>query len=369
MRRDSITALAIHLLLFFGAPQFIRAEEIVVAENPGNSFEADRELELEQIEVPEGQMDPSIAWRFGSLKVVIRSFGTSKSSVLRVSGSVNARGKAKVFCEERSFTLSERGEFEIEVPYDGRSTRLDLARIASSGEIAYQTLNFRFRPEPAEDQREVPEAIPVVEFNRELDRKAYFALGAGITSIRYSQSDSLYTDYRSTVWSVKGAFNYFVAPPVWDLGLSGFVNLSTLSSNSTADVRFIGANARLGYVFPGIEKPWRLALYGGWYYSTMMADDMSFGFRHISGPQLYPTLRRAFANGTALSGYFKFSTIADRLGLLNFGNNELAAGLSYLIPISGNPYQIGVDYARLKFAIQGREIDTSSWSLGVSRAF
>ena len=369
MCRAPITAIAIHLLLFFGAPQFVRAEELVVAENPANSFEADRELELEEIDGPDGRTGSSNSWRLDSLKVVIRSFGTSKSSILKVRGRTHARGKGKLYCAERSFALSERGEFEIDVPYDGSSTRLDLAWIASSGEISYRTLNFRFKPAPVPDTREVPDAVPVVEFNRELDRKAYFALGTGITSIRYSQSDSLYTDYRSTVWSVKGAFNYFVAPPVWDLGFSGFVNLSTLSSNSSADVRFIGANARLGYVFPWIEKPWRLALYGGWYYSTMMADDMSFGYRHISGPQLYPTLRRAFANGTAISTYFKFSTIADRLGLLNLGNHEIATGLSYLIPISGKLYMIGLDYARLKFAIQGREIDTSSWSLGVSRAF
>jgi hypothetical protein len=369
MPRAILAGFAFWFLLAFGAPQSVSAEEIAVAENPSNSHEPDRELELEQVKSDQMKVEASLDWRFDTLKVVIRTFGTSKESSLVVRGRLKGESRGKIFCEERSFPIQESGEFEIEVPYDGQSTRLDLAFIPPSGSISYEILNYRIKPLPLEDTRPIPESMPVIEFNRELDRRAYFALGTGISSIRYSQSDSLFTDYRSTVWSVKGAFNYFLAPPVWDLGISGFMNLTTLASNSTADVRFIGANARIGYVFPGVEKPWRLALYGGWYYSTMVADDLSFGYRNISGPQIYPTLRRAFANGTALSGYLKFSTIADRLGLLNLGNNEFAAGLSYLIPVYGNPYLIGLDYARLRFAIQGRQIETSSWSLGLSRAF
>jgi hypothetical protein len=369
MPRAFFAGFAFWILLVFGAPQLAQTEEIAVAENPSNSHEPDREVELEQVKPSEEKVKASLDWRFDALKVVIRTFGTSKESSLVVQGRLKGEGRGKIFCEGHSFSVSADGEFELEVSYNGQSTRLDLAFISPSGSIAYETLNYRIKPLPVEDLRQVPEAIPVIEFNRELDRRAYFALGTGISSIRYSQSDSLFTDYRSTVWSIKGAFNYFLAPPVWDLGISGFMNLSTLASNSTADVRFIGANARIGYVFPGVEKPWRLALYGGWYYSTMVADNLSFGYRNISGPQVYPTLRRAFANGTALSSYLKFSTIADRLGLLNLGNNEFAAGLSYLIPVFGNPYLIGLDYARLRFAIQGRQIETSSWSLGLSRAF
>ncbi len=361
-----VITLVLHLSLVFAA-QYARSEEVIVAENPSNSFEPERELELERVDTPVPGPLPSREWRFDELRVVIRSFGTSKSSVLRVKGRVEAKGK--IYCEDHSFSIGEEGAFELEVPYDGRSNRLYLARIAPDGSISHQTLSFRFKQNDQKNGQEAPDTVPVVEFNRDLDRKTYFALGTGITSIRYSQSDSRYTDYRSTVWSLKGAFNYFVAPPVWDLGFSGFVNLTTLSSNQVSDVRFIGANARLGYVFPGIEKPWRLALYGGWYYSTMVADDLSFGYRNLSGPQLYPTLRRAFSNGTAISGYLKFSLITDRLGLLNLGNHEFATGISYLVPISGNPYMIGLDYARLGFSIQGREIDTSSWSLGLSRAF
>lgn len=367
MRRALILKIALWLIPAYFSPVPLLAEEIGIAENPGNSFGPDREIEFEPVESQEGWKDPSGSWRFDSVNVVIRSFGTSSQSQIRIRGRL--KGEGKVYCEDRSFPIGEDGGFEIEVPYSGSRKRLDLARIAPSGEIAYQSLHFRMKVPSTQDSRTVPESIPVVEFNRDLDRRAYFALGTGISAIRYSQSDSRYTDYRSTVWSVKGAFNYFIAPPVWDLGLSGFVNAGTLSSNARADVRFIGVNARVGYVFPGIEKPWRLALYGGWYYSTMVANDLSFGYRHISGPQIYPTLRRAFSNGSALSGYLKYSPIADRIGLLDLGNSEWAAGLSWLQPIGGNPYLFSVDHARLRFSIQGRSIDTGSWSLGFGRAF
>jgi hypothetical protein len=256
----------------------------------------------------------------------------------------------------------------MEVPYDGQSGRLNLARIESTGKISYLSLYFRFKAAPHENPRKISDALPIVEHNRELDRRSYFSLGTGISAIRFSQSDSRFSDYRSTVWSVKGAFNYFLKPAVWDMGFSGFMNLTTLSSNGTADIRFIGANARLGYIFSSIEKPWRLALYGGWYYSTMVADDLSFGYRNLSGPQIYPTIRRVFSNGTAVSGYFKWSLITDQIGLMNIGNNEVATGLGYLFPVSGRTFILGVDYARLRFGVAGRQIDTSSLSLGLSLA-
>jgi hypothetical protein len=266
----------------------------------------------------------------------------------------------------------------LEIPYDGLVTHLDLSWISASGEILEHEVKFRLKPEP-ELQTGTPapspspgsmrETIPVVEFNRALDRRSFFLLGTGVSLIEVRQSESRISLFRNTVLSVKGAFNYFLSPPVWDFGVSGFMNVLGLGCGCATDVRILGVNARIGYVFPGIRNPWRLALYGGWYYSTMIASDESFGYRNLNGPQIFPTLRRAFGNGSALSAYLKLSPISNRLSLMNLSNSEQAVGVSYLFPKWGKTFAVSLDFSRLRFGLEGVEIRTSSSSLGLSMAF
>ncbi len=347
------------------------AEESAVAENPSNSFSSDVTRALEWSGRSEQEADLPISWRIESVEVVSRAFGVSVQSVLRIVGRIENMppGRSRIFCEDRTFAFKSDDRFELEVPFGGKATSVTLVWIGSSGEISQHVVSFRMKPEAPRVGVVFPDSVPVVEFNRELDRRAFFVMGSGISSIRFSQSDSSVADYRSTVLSVKGAYHYFISPPTWDLGVSGFMNVATLSSNGSEDLRFIGANLRLGYLFPQIKKPWRLALYGGWYYSTMTASDLSFGYRNVSGPQLYPTARRAFSNGNALSAYLKFSPMMSRLSLLNLENHEWAGGLSFLFRQWEQTFVLSFDYARLRLVMDRRSIDTSSFSLGLGVAF
>jgi hypothetical protein len=101
----------------------------------------------------------------------------------------------------------------------------------------------------------------------------------------------------------------------------------------------------------------------------MFASDSSFGYKNISGPQLFPSLRRNLNNGHALSTYFKFSPISNNLGFFSLSNNEIATGLSYLIPTEKHTYSISLDYARIAFSDGEVEIGSNSLSLGGSFTF
>ena len=357
-----------------------RAEEMAVAENPSNSHEPAHEFPIEILKGAEAPPSSSMEWRILDISVVRQKFGTSLSSFLRVRGMVSPKNRvrSRIFCEDVHVPVRPDGNFEFEIPYDGSVTHLDLSWISASGEILEHEVEFRLKPEP-ELQMGTPEpspspgsmreTIPVVEFNRALDRRSFFLLGTGVSLIEVRQSESRISLFRNTVLSVKGAFNYFLSPPVWDFGVSGFMNVLGLGCGCATDVRILGVNARIGYVFPGIRNPWRLALYGGWYYSTMIASDQSFGYRNLNGPQIFPTLRRAFGNGSALSAYLKLSPISNRLSLMNLSNSEQAVGVSYLFPKWGKTFAISLDFSRLRFGLEGVEIRTSSSSLGLSMAF
>jgi hypothetical protein len=158
-------------------------------------------------------------------------------------------------------------------------------------------------------------------------------------------------------------------PPKWDLGFSGFMNLATLSKSGADEVKFLGLNLRLGYIFPQVRAPWRLSLYGGWYYTSASSSSDTFGYRNVSGPQLYPSLRRTLANGHAVSTYLKFSPIFNSLGLLGLSNSEIATGIGYLIPSESHTYSINLDFARLHLTNEEIETNSTSVSLGGSMTF
>ena len=135
-------------------------------------------------------------------------------------------------------------------------------------------------------------------------------------------------------------------------------------------LRFFGANLRFGYVFPFVPEPWRVSLSAGAYYTTMLIPDGKYGYLNLTGPQLYLTLRRAFANGDAVSLYAKFSPVTDQSAALSFTNREVGAGLAWSRPLGAtHALSVGLDYAQIHFANLISEVRTSSWTLGAGYGF
>jgi hypothetical protein len=278
--------------------------------------------------------------------------------------------KWHVIWNEKSFDVRADGKFQVDISYDAGLRALELALVGPKGEVEYHfyRLELQLPAVPKEERAEtVGPDFADLEFNKKLKRRFFISPGLGISSLSYSQT--AVDPYHSIVMTAKVSSNYLLFPPKWDLGFTGFFNFVSLSKSSPVDVRFLGLNLRLGYIFPEIKAPWRLSLYGGWYYSTMFASDSTFGYKNISGPQLFPSLRRNLNNGHAISTYFKFSPISNNLGFFSLSNNEIATGLSYLIPTEKHAYSISLDYARIQFYDGEVEIGSNSVSIGGSFTF
>lgn len=160
-----------------------------------------------------------------------------------------------------------------------------------------------------------------------------FSFGLGPSLLNYSQTNSAFNSLSRTALTVKLGTQYRFKGTPWVLGALGFVNALSITPTTTTNplFRFLGLNLRGGRQISGLTEPWELSLFMGWYYLTMMTDG-SFGFSNVMGPQIYPVIKRKFANGSNGSGYIKFSPISRKLGFFGLSNYELATGINYLFP-------------------------------------
>ena len=123
---------------------------------------------------------------------------------------------------------------------------------------------------------------------------------------------------------------------------------------------------------PFLPEPWQLTLMAGYYYTTMFVTPASFGYRNVGGPQLFPTVKRAFKSGDFASAYFKYSPIANGVSLLGPSNREIGAGASYSFAgRRANPLSAYLDYStfKLDLPLQVFRMSTSSITLGASYGF
>ena len=346
------------------------AQDSSVSESPKNSFKPDRVWRVSiAADSRQTQDTPPVIWNQTASKVVTRSFGSSVDSTAYLDGEFkkpNAKDW-RILWQDREFEVKPSGAFRLEIPYDSDLSSLELMAVANTGEVEFHFYRLAVTTlQPVSSEKSVTSAANRI-FKKKIDKRFYISPGLGVTLIQYTQTD--FAPYSATVLTAKVSANYLLLPPKWDLGATAFATAFTLSHTGDVSVRFIGLNLRLGYLFPAVKDPWRFAVYGGWYYSTMLASDQTFGYLNISGPQLFPTLRRTFANGHAMTGYLKFSPVSNALSLMSLSNNEIAVGLGYLIPTKKHTYSVNLDYARLSFTAGATALTSSNLTLGGSMSF
>lgn len=263
------------------------------------------------------------------------------------------------------------GMFELQIPITGKNTPVKITGIDPYGGVWTYKGNISYP---------LYELMLLKYYQDKNPAKHSFNLAAGLGYTSLSHVEAGTANYNARMLTGKLSFNKVIFPPKFDLGIALWGTLKTISdTRSDADVSMYGFNARLGYIFQGIRYPWRLAIYGGWYYLTMSVRGASstntFGFQNVSGPQLFPTVRYSLGNGQSLSAYGKISPISDRLTVLSLTNREVAFGLSYNVPLNErNAIFFTGDYTAVKLRIDSGVLGTAAISqrfltLGAGFAF
>lgn len=147
----------------------------------------------------------------------------------------------------------------------------------------------------------------------------------------------------------------------WTLGLGAFGTvISLMNSPATLpSARFIGINARVGYLF---DKPLggiRWSLSAGWYYTGMMVQNQAYGISAVMGPQIYVF---GLTLNQKMFFYLKYAPISTTFGFPSFKSNEIAAGGGYRLsgPSEKAPWQVTVDLSYLKI---GDTVSTTTYDI------
>ena len=255
------------------------------------------------------------------------------------------------------------GEFklQLEVPSEEGVSRVELTAIGPRGEIEREVIGIA--------SKKLSE-----EARREYFKRVAASAGLGFTFVDYQDNQS--ENFTETAITLNARILYFLVPRKWDIGASGYFTILPLSSTSAASrsPRFFGLNARVGYVLPFVHSPWRLSLLVGIYYATMLSADTPsiYGFRNVSGPQVYPLLTRIFSLRHSAYVYGKYSPINNGISkFLSIGSNsEIAAGGGYVWRFeSGGALTASLDFSMLSLKIGSAVAKVSTFSIGASYGF
>lgn len=248
------------------------------------------------------------------------------------------------------------GSFEMQIFPTSNRTPISLKAVGPLGKVEATEITFVI-----DDWERVEK-----DWHKSLPKLYGFTPSLGFTGASYSQSGA--SDYSGLLLNVKLAYGRSFALSPWSISASAFTSFLALIAN-TSDVqpRYLGLNARVGYVLPFPSRTWKASLMAGAYYATMFVTDHAFGYNNVSGPQLYPTLQKYFSNGDIGSIYMKYSPVSNSLGFLNLGNREIASGVSWAHALGSRSYSFNLDLANLHLDLSGIEIKstTTTFSVGI----
>lgn len=261
--------------------------------------------------------------------------------------------------------IGENHEFTVTVELKYQKTRLEIIATGPQNEVERKSVYLRVKGAGEDAEKTAPKIKPTVV--------------AGISMTTISHKESALDPYSALATTGKISINYPLSPPKWDLGVTAFGTLFSITKSHPEEARYIGLNARVGYLFPyESSSSWRFGLYGGLYYTTMIVNDGTFGFTNMKGPQIYPTVRKILDDGHSIAAYAKVSPVSGGFLISNTINREVATGFAYIIPdritrkhqrvesTSISALIFNLDIAQIKLLVNEITILTTTVSFGVS---
>ncbi|OFZ19618.1 MAG: hypothetical protein A2X94_17405 [Bdellovibrionales bacterium GWB1_55_8] len=297
--------------------------------------------------VPDVRVEPSTASQHGRVLALI------EGAFLRPDWNL--------LVNSRRVPRSKEGKFKFWFPLRGPVTEIEAIAVGPFGDIereriSIQTEGFEYGSRAVAP---TPSGSGAKQF--------FFSPGLGVSVLGYRQTDLPNVD--QIVLTGKMGVVHLLAP-AWDVGVSGYLTLAPLVTGSADVARFLGVNARVGYTLPFVRAPWKVAVLAGGYFTTMFVSSGAFGFKNMAGPQLFPSVRYALADGASAWLYGKFSPVSDGVASLSFKNRELAAGGGYSFkPVNGRSLSITLDVAELALQVEEDVVSSTSFSVGIGIGF
>lgn len=308
-----------------------------------------------------------LEWKSGPIQIVREvSVGTFMIEV----GGFYSRPGWTLYLSNYEVPLKESGEFSLLIPIDLNYFKMDFNARGPEGEIEHETFRIslnRFFP-MANQTRE-----PKKWYERELQNTS---LNFGIGTSFLTVAQPSFETFSQTNVIAKSDFIYLIDPGVWLFEASASASLISFGKAARAEsgMKTLGGDIRVGREWPFEERTWSFFLFGGLYGQTTYGST-SVGYGGVVGPELFPTVRHVFTDGSSASAYFKYSPVMNGLSLMSLDNYFLAIGASYYLkPFSrgmlrGMPLGIGVEASRLVLSATRGPTETVNYTASLNVMF
>jgi hypothetical protein len=333
---------------------------------PASSFTATA-YQAELMPIPKSVAIPGLKLNSNDMPVRFERIGSSIRVWVQIRGEFQLPQWSLIYEKDTLVQIgqtSDAAPFEISVPLRGKKTLLKLTAIGPRGELKTQQWWVIFE--------DYDVYLANAKSGKSLSQGIGLTPALGYTFVRVQQSRI--ADFTEMALTLKLSFQRPFFFPNWDIALNAFGTAYTFQpSKADTQARFIGANFRVGYKLPFIKDPWGLSIAAGAYYNTMIVTRDAFGYRNITGPQLFPLLKRTLGPRNTLYGYFKYSPVGNRFALTSFDNREIAAGAGWVRSLkNGHPLTLSLDFANLK-QFSDTRVDTTTlvttWTLSLGYGF
>jgi len=204
-----------------------------------------------------------------------------------------------------------------------------------------------------------------------------WSLGVGATGFFYQES-LVGLDMGGVYSTLKAGVSYALVPSKWVLGANAFGTLLPIwkSSRQTPHPRFIGANARVGYLFPTSPTSPGFGAHLGYYYWGMLVPDKSYGLSQVTGPQVFLTCDFGAQGvaGRSMTTYLKYAPLSvTGASVVGFSNYDLAAGFSVQLTSSSAPRPVSLtldlDHLTAGSDSLANRVDLYTFSTGLQFSF
>jgi hypothetical protein len=327
---------------------------LLVSVGFGSSESRADQVEFADITVVDGAIK-NLEWDREFSRYLITSSGLEQHYSVRLFGAFRRPGWS-LSLKDEVIPLGGDGVFQVSLQLAAPTNRFTFIAQGPQGEKESVTILF-YGPNAGDGEWTGPKI-----------KRWFFSPALAYTSITTTQTGI--SDYSTTALTAKLSVNYRLKPNVWDLGGSIFGTVWQLRKNKNIKANYLGANLRVGYLFPTWDDRLFVALYGGWYFSSMLVEGKQFGFQNVNGPQIYPSVRYSLDENQVVSGYFKYSPISNQLQLLSLSSREIAVGLTYSYLLENQrSVSAGLDVSDLVLISGGTTVGTKTYSFGVQYGF
>jgi hypothetical protein len=279
---------------------------------------------------------------------------TEKTTQLMARVDIEAKQKGWKFkISEQTFSawdLDER-KFTLDVTLKDAETKIEVDAISPEGKKSSIDIILKaakLAPEGSVAQGQG--AMPSVKLSQ-------LWIGAGIASKSYKEGSAI--DLKSSSLRIGAEYERQMKSFVSDLQSAFFYDVTSLSQTTgTAKISFIDANAALGKNTNFDSETWKLKIFAGLFYRSTSSSGSTFGYKNLSGIELFPELTYSLANQQKLIGRFHYSPLfGEGFGFAPSAEVETAFDFGYQRALSS-----GRDL-RLMIYLNSLKIETTSTSL------